>query len=636
MTNKNEKYTYLGLNVKHEIGGNESVNGNEIELADLSTKRNGEFGIGIKELNGLTSEKLNTIGGVEELCRKLGTSPIAGICGKDIERRREVFGANVVPVKISKSFAQLLWEASNDKVLMILIIAALLSLGTSFIPNEEENDGPNVDWIEGSAILVSVAVVVFVTAFNNYTKEHQFQGLKSKISNDHLFTVLRSEHSCQVLVTDIVVGDVCQIKYGDLLPADGVLIQGSDLKVNESSLTGESDHVKKVENAMLYSGTHVMEGSGRMLVTAVGSNCATGLILKMLVSDDELESKSVLQHKLTKLAEAIGYVGLAIASLTIFVLLVKFGFKFYYNSEDWKWKNAYYREILDIIITGVTVLVVAVPEGLPLAVTIALSYSVKKMMKDNNLVRHLDACETMGNVTTICSDKTGTLTTNRMTVVASYVAGVSYNETPDYNSLSPELLKLLVNAIVVNCAYTSNIVTPSVEGALPQQVGNKTECALLGFISELNQSYQDIREKHPESSFHHVYTFNSSRKWMGTVIRTEGGGYRMFIKGASEIILERCSIVYVSDEHIKPIVAEDKKQMVKDVILPMAADSLRTVAVAYKDFDNEPDWSNEDDVVKDLIFICIVGKKNDTVEILSTVKNEKLSSFCAHLIVNIC
>lgn len=607
MTNKNEEYIYLGLTVKHELGGNESTGQDQVEAADSPVKESGEFDVTVKDLASFTSEKLDAMGGIEELYRKLKTSPSKGICHGDEVCRRKAFGANVVSANESKSFVQLLWEASCDKVLMVLVIAAFLSLGTSFIPHEKEKDEPNVDWIEGCAILVSVVVVVFVTAFNDYTKERQFQGLKSKISSDQLFAVLRAGENCQVPVADIVVGDVCQIKYGDLLPADGVLIQGNDLKVNESSLTGESEHVKKGGNAMLFSGTHVMEGSGRMLVTGVGNNSTTGLILSMLTNDEDLSSKSVLQHKLTKLAELIGYVGLGFACLTIFVLLAKFGFEFYSESNDKVWKNAYYRKILDMIITGVTVLVVAVPEGLPLAVTISLSYSVKKMMKDNNLVRHLDACETMGNATTICSDKTGTLTTNRMTVVASYVAGVLYNKTPDCNSLAPELLKLLVNAIVVNCSYTSNIVASAVEGEMPKQVGNKTECALLGFVSELKQSYQHVREKYPESSFHYVYTFNSSRKSMSTVISKEGGGYRMFTKGASEIILERCGFICNADGHIEHLSAEGKERIVNDVIHPMAAESLRTIAIAYKDFDSQPDWDNEDAVVKDLIFICIAG-----------------------------
>ena len=576
-----------------------------------------EFGIAEKELASLmqngsaAEENLSAIGGVDELCRKLETSPTNGLCDdiEELEHRRKTFGSNVIPTKPTKSFIHLMWEACCDKVLIVLVVAAVLSLGTSFIPQQDDEE-TDVNWIEGCAILVSVLVVVFVTAFNNYSKERQFQGLKSKLCGDQVFAVLRGGHVSQVLVSDIVVGDICQVKYGDLLPADGILIQGSDMKVDESTLTGESDQVKKGTNSkdvMLYSGTHIMEGSGRMVVTAVGRNSQAGMIFSIIANDDkELSNKSVLQKKLTKLAELIGYVGLACACLTVVVLALKFVFTEFVGQSK-TWKTSHIHDVLQMVITGVTVLVVAVPEGLPLAVTISLSYSVKKMMKDNNLVRHLDACETMGNATTICSDKTGTLTTNRMTVVASYLSGVFNRKTPDPDSLSPATLKLLVEAVVINCSFTSSIVPSSQFGEQPKQVGNKTECALLGFITELNQSYPDIRLKYPESSFHHVYTFNSNRKSMSTVIITEDGGYRMFTKGASENILERCTFIYSAGDQVERLDAANRQWLVDNVIFPMAADCLRTIAVAYKDFDAQPDWDDEETVMNGLTFICIAG-----------------------------
>ena len=199
-----------------------------------------------------------------------------------------------------------------------------------------------------------------------------------------------------------------------------------------------------------------------------------------------------------------------------------------------------------------------------------LSFLCKqKMMLDNNLVRHLDACETMGNATAICSDKTGTLTTNRMTVVACYVGGQHYKSIPKYDSLPPQVANLAIQAISINSAYTSRILVRSYfgyarcyrltalnrlnndthglllfqDGDLPnepiKQVGNKTECAMLGFVLDLKKSYQAIRDEHPEESFHRVYTFNSSRKSMSTVIAREGGGYRVFTKGASEMVLKK-------------------------------------------------------------------------------------------------
>ncbi|XP_071188269.1 plasma membrane calcium-transporting ATPase 1 isoform X4 [Salvelinus alpinus] len=672
-------------------------------VKNSTANQHGDFGCSLKDLRSLMelrgAEAIGKIGesygDVQGLCTRLKTSPVDGLSGQpaDIDKRKEVFGQNLIPPKKPKTFLQLVWEALQDVTLIILEVAAIVSLGLSFYrpPDAErehcgsaaggvEDDGEaEAGWIEGAAILLSVVCVVLVTAFNDWSKEKQFRGLQSRIEQEQKFAVVRGGQVIQIPVAEIVVGDVAQIKYGDLLPSDGILIQGNDLKIDESSLTGESDHVKKTldRDPMLLSGTHVMEGSGKMLVTAVGENSQTGIIFALLGAseeddDDEEEKeakkkekkekkekkkqdgaaenrkkakaadgaamemqplnsdevdidekrksnlkekkeKSVLQGKLTKLAVQIGKAGLVMSAITVIILVVLFVVDtFWVQGLPWH-KDCtpiYIQFFVKFFIIGVTVLVVAVPEGLPLAVTISLAYSVKKMMKDNNLVRHLDACETMGNATAICSDKTGTLTMNRMTVVQAYVADKHYRNVPDAQLISATIMDILVLGISVNSAYTTNIMSPEKEGGLPRQVGNKTECALLGFANDLKRDYQAIRNEIPEEKLYKVYTFNSCRKSMSTVLKNADGSFRMFSKGASEILLKKCSKLLTASGETKVFRPRDREDMVKKVIEPMASEGLRTICLAYRDFpvsEGEPDWDQENDILTSLTCVCVVG-----------------------------
>ncbi|XP_035002975.1 plasma membrane calcium-transporting ATPase 1a isoform X3 [Hippoglossus stenolepis] len=669
----------------------------------VEANHDGDFGCTLKDLRSLMelrgteaiSKVAETYGDTHGLCNRLKSSPIDGLSGQlaDIEKRKTVFGQNFIPPKKPKTFLQLVWEALQDVTLIILEVAAIVSLGLSFYkpPDakrdncgraaggmEDENEA-EAGWIEGAAILLSVVCVVLVTAFNDWSKEKQFRGLQSRIEQEQKFTVVRGGQVIQIPVAEIVVGDIAQIKYGDLLPADGVLIQGNDLKIDESSLTGESDHVKKTQqkDPMLLSGTHVMEGSGKMVVTAVGVNSQTGIIFTLLGSSEDDEEgeeekkkekeekkkqrkikkqdaaaesrkkakaqdgaamemqplnsdeageaeekkksnqskkeKSVLQGKLTKLAVQIGKAGLVMSAITVIILVVLFVVDtFWIQNLPWD-KDCtpiYIQFFVKFFIIGVTVLVVAVPEGLPLAVTISLAYSVKKMMKDNNLVRHLDACETMGNATAICSDKTGTLTMNRMTVVQAYIAEKFHKKVPEPDNIPASILDVLILGIAVNCAYTTKIMPPEKEGGLPRQVGNKTECALLGFSNDLKRDYQAIRNEIPEEKLYKVYTFNSVRKSMSTVLKLADGSYRMFSKGASEILLKKCYKVQLANGEAKIFRPRDRDDMVKKVIEPMASEGLRTICLAFRDFpvsEGEPDWDNENDILTGLTCLCVVG-----------------------------
>uniref|UniRef100_A0A8C8TK57 Plasma membrane calcium-transporting ATPase 1 n=1 Tax=Peromyscus maniculatus bairdii TaxID=230844 RepID=A0A8C8TK57_PERMB len=512
---------------------NNSVAYSGVKNSLKEANHDGDFGITFAELRALmelrSTDALRKIqesyGDVYGICTKLKTSPNEGLRGNpaDLERREAVFGKNFIPPKKPKTFLQLVWEALQDVTLIILEIAAIVSLGLSFYQPPEGDTALCGEVSVGEEEGEGEAVPRFAESDRTGTEVHGHRG----------------GQVIQIPVADITVGDIAQVKYGDLLPADGILIQGNDLKFDESSLTGESDHVKKSldKDPLLLSGTHVMEGSGRMVVTAVGVNSQTGIIFTLLgaggeeeekkdekkkekknkkqdgaienrnkakaqdgaamemqplkseegVDGDEKDKKkanlpkkekSVLQGKLTKLGVQIGKAGLLMSAITVIILVLYFVIDIsWVQKRPWlaECTPIYIQYFVKFFIIRVTVLVVAVPEGLPLAVTISLAYSVKKMMKDNNLVRHLDACETMGNATAICSDKTATLTMNRMTVVQAYINEQHYKKVPEPEAIPPNILSYLVTGISVNCAYTSKILPPEKEGGLPRHVGNKTE-----------------------------------------------------------------------------------------------------------------------------------------------------------------
>uniref|UniRef100_A0A158QHM2 Calcium-transporting ATPase n=1 Tax=Rodentolepis nana TaxID=102285 RepID=A0A158QHM2_RODNA len=431
------------------------------------------------------------------------------------------------------------------------------------------------------------------------------------------------------------------------------------LKIDESALTGESDQVKKSEtkDVCLFSGTNVVEGSGRIVITAVGINSQAGIIFALLgATDDDGEKKkkdkkadskkfskdkvdlekspeaialkggeneakekkkkkskprkekSVLQTKLTKLAIQIGYIGTAVAILTVVILVLKFTITtFVIEKEPWH-TGKHLKRLVGFIITGVTVLVVAVPEGLPLAVTLSLAYSVRKMMDDNNLVRHLDACETMGNATAICSDKTGTLTTNRMTAVQCYIGQKHYKNIPNGTEFPDRAFKLLKQGIPINSGYTSKVLPPTHAGGLPQQVGNKTDCALLGFVNAIGGNYEAMRSEWPEERLYKVYTFNS--------VQSKSNSHRKLALSieweliAVPLSLSRCKWMLDGSGETVPFSPKDQDNLTRDVIEAMAGDGLRTIGIAFKRFpatEKEPNWDDEDSILNDLTCVGIVG-----------------------------
>jgi len=294
---------------------------------------------------------------------------------------------------------------------------------------------------------VAVFVVSLVGAGNDWHKDRQFQKLNAQKDIIDI-KVIRSGQQTLIKNTDIVVGDIMLLDTGDKVVADGYAVEVYGLTLDEASLTGEADPIKKGAaegDAWIRSGTEVTEGSGRVLVVAVGENSEWGRTMSLVVGES---GETPLQEKLGVLATAIGKVGFVIAVICFVVLMIRW----IVENHGFPW-NEFATGPLQFFIFAVTIIVVAVPEGLPLAVTISLAYSMGKMMKDNNFVRVLAACETMGGATAICSDKTGTLTENRMTVVEGWFAGVKHAMVPDVG----QLLGTVKEEIVLNCALNSKV-----------------------------------------------------------------------------------------------------------------------------------------------------------------------------------
>jgi len=324
-------------------------------------------------------------------------------------------------------------------------------------------------------------------------------------------------------------------------------------------------------------------------------------------ADDEAvqdveDNGTILQQKLAKLAIMISYVGMAAGILTWLVMTIRFCIETY---TERGWESGDFSSLLDFFIIGVTVLVVAIPEGLPLAVTLALAYSMTQMIKENNLVRHLDACETMGNATTVCSDKTGTLTTNRMTVTKARIGNVETNgEDPVACGVNPDVAEILNVGIAVNS--TAEVQRPASGVGPCDHLGNKTECALLQYTMDMGADYTDTRAKNKPV---HLSPFNSAKKRMSSVT-VSGENYRVHTKGASEIVVDLCNNVRMEDGSVVPMTPALRQELLQ-TIESYATESLRTLCLAYKDIpapEGEISWDSVgDELDQGLTCLMIVG-----------------------------
>ena len=393
--------------------------------------------------------------------------------------------------------------------------------------------------------------------------------------------VVRDGHEQTVSVFDVVVGDLFIVKAGELLPCDGLLLRGSGLKCDESAMTGESLEVSKSvggeghSGPYLTAGAQVTAGAGAMLVLTVGSHTSLGKIISDL--EDAEPPPTPLQEKLEAMAKNIGLVGIA-GGIAIFVVLLA---AFLAHAEG-NYHGAF-GAILSFFIIGITIVVVAVPEGLPLAVMIALAYSMRQMIKDMVLVRELNACETMGSVTTICSDKTGTLTENRMTVIKVWLGGQLHADAlPSAAQVGGEpRVNELARAIPLNSDAMVTYEAQEHGGTKVVVAGNKSEGALLHMLrSSLGVDFLAVRSKAGRFVFRE--NFSSARKRMTTVFRDAASGdLDVYCKGASEMVLALCTSFRGADGAAVPLDAARREELL-GVIETLAAQGLRTFAVAAR------------------------------------------------------
>lgn len=537
--------------------------------------------------------------GVEGLAARLNVSFEQGIRSSDIPTRQSIYGSNTYTEKPSKSFWMFVWDALQDLTLIILMVCAVVSIGVGLA-----TEGWPKGMYDGLGIILSIFLVVMVTAVSDYKQSLQFKDLdreKKKI----FIQVTRDGSRQKVSIFDLVVGDIVHLSIGDQVPADGVFISGYSLLIDQSSLSGESVPVNISEKRpFLLAGTKVQDGSGKMLVTTVGMRTEWGKLMETLCEGGEDETP--LQVKLNIVATIIGKIGLGFSVVTFVVLVVRFLVEKAIRHEIAEWSSSDALILLNYFATAVTIIVVAVPEGLPLAVTLSLAFAMKKLMNDKALVRHLSACETMGSATCICTDKTGTLTTNHMVVSKIWMHDKAKDiETNGHigtinTDISGNALNILMQAIFYN---TSAEVVKEKTGE-KSILGTPTESALLDYGLKM---VGDFDEQRQGSNLLKVEPFNSEKKKMSVLVALPDGNVRAFCKGASEIILKMCDTVVDENGNIISL-SEEQRQAIMGVIEEFACEALRTLCLAFKDNNNKRHESSIADGGYTLI--AVVGIKD--------------------------
>ena len=518
---------------------------------------------------------------------------LQGLSEEEVIRNRQQYGENTLTPPKRESIWKLYLEKFKDPVIKVLLVAAILSLGISIIENE---------YAETIGIIFAIFLATGIGFYFEYDASKKFD-LLSAVGEETQVKVMRGGKIHSIPRREVVVGDIVIIENGEEIPADGELLEATSLQVNESSLTGELMVEKTINPAdfdpeatypsnTVMRGTTVTDGHGIMRVTRVGDQTEIGKVARQ--STEESEEETPLNKQLTRLANLIGKVGFTIAGLTFVVFVSRdlyAWFQVHGSAEGWHQWMEVAQIVLKYFMMAVTLIVVSVPEGLPMSVTLSLALNMRRMLATNNLVRKMHACETMGAVTVICTDKTGTLTQNKMQVYETQFPALATHE------------EQIANSMAVNS--TAFIERKGEEELIP--IGNPTEGALLLWLHKQGHDYELLRE---ESKVISQLPFSTERKYMATLAEKEGKR-TLYIKGAPEIILRHSKTFLSAKEKICPI--ESYRATAEEQLMKYQNMARRTLGFAIAKVDEKAGSDCEELVANSAITFLGIAAISDPI-----------------------
>lgn len=520
-------------------------------------------------------------------------SKFQGLNDEEVIRSREQHGENMLTPPEKESIWKLYLEKFKDPVIKVLLFAAVLSLGISVIENE---------YAETIGIIFAILLATGIGFYFEYDAGKKFD-LLNAVGEETQVKVIRGGKVHSIPRREVVVDDIVIIENGEEIPADGVLLEATSLQINESSLTGEL-MVEKTTNPddfdtdatyasnLVMRGTTVTDGHGVMRVVRVGDATEIGKVARQ--STEASEEETPLNKQLTRLASLIGKVGFTIAGITFVVFVARdlySWFTLHGSIQDWHQGMEVVQIVLKYFMMAVTLIVVSVPEGLPMSVTLSLALNMRRMLATNNLVRKMHACETMGAVTVICTDKTGTLTQNKMQVYETQFPALATHE------------ELITNSMAVNS--TAFIERKGEEELIP--IGNPTEGALLLWLHKQGHDYELLRE---ESKVISQLPFSTERKYMATLAEKEGKR-TLYIKGAPEIILRHSKTFLSTEEKNCPI--ESYRATAEEQLMKYQNMAMRTLGFAIAEVDEKAGSDCEELVANSAITFLGIAAISDPI-----------------------